>query len=1595
MGVIQSNLKIVGIGASAGGLEALEAFFRNVSEDSGATFIVIQHLSPDHKSMMPDLLGRITDIPVSLADDEIPLEPNHIYLIPGSKNIILKNDSLQFVDRAPINKLNLAIDIFFTSLANEKKEKAIGVILSGTGSDGTKGGQGIKEVGGTMFIQEPANIRFNGMPLSAISAGIADYILPIDELASEVLQYLNLIHNKYQILKQEDGNIIEDILDILKDGGNDFTSYTRQTLYRRMIKRVNLTKMDSLGDYKNMIESNEEEQQLLASEFLIGVTEFFRDPQHFKVIERKIIPTIFKKDDSVDLKAWVIACSTGEEAYSIAILINEYLEKNNITNGFKVFATDIDEEALEIASKGVYNKGIESDVKPKFLSTYFTKKGDTYIVKPALRKHIIFSRHNILVNPPFGKMDFVSCRNMLIYLQPEAQKRVYQNISFALNTSGYLLLGASESVAVLADHFQTIDKKAKIFQKHNPFDKSLGISLVRNEKFKTKIRIPAVDDVAKLADVSIKALAELTDSICVVFNTGFDILQLYGDFNKIATFPKDGFDLKAMKLNRLLPSEFNVPVSAAMITLNSKSEKTVKKTIVYEKNSESHVATFSINHLKTKKGSSKKFFLLVINGLEEKLENAVNNIKLLDSNKDDLKAIEQMLDDTRENLQATIEELETSNEESQATNEELVASNEELQSTNEELESVNEELNTVNLELEQRNVQLLEINADFKNLIDSSGTINLFLDKELKVRSFTESIVPIFNFLQADIGRELQNFSLPDTELIDNIIKVIDSQISITKEVKVNFQNKDLWYLQTIHPYRTTQDEIKGVVINYNDITKIKSTNQLLSSVLQTSPGAIYVFNLTEMKNEYSSPISSGMVGYTPEELLEMGDTMMQQLIHPEDGPKIMGHFETIKNSPSDEVQTCEYRFIKKGTTVEDKNPSYFLSYDLPMERDENNLVTKICGIALEVTDLKTTQIELENQNNLLSGILNTSPGLVYIFNLVELKVDFISPGASNLVGYSPQEIEHLGDQILQTILHPDDIMTLMNYFEDIKQANDNNKHQVEFRLVSKGATGDIEEANYFMSHAIVVERDADGIPSKICGFLIEITELKLTQIELDDQNKLLSNISFLSPSHTAITDAKTRKVKHTSNTLFESLGYKPKEYVGTDAIGNMERVMPRDILVKFARFIDTIVDNNVQDSYQIEVILKDQQEKPRWFNWSAMPYEWDSSETIESIIHFVQEITDLKESQIEIEKQNKLLNNITDISPYHTIISEARTHKPIFFTGTFLRSLDYGSMDNFPNLNAVQIMQDIMPAEGFTRLTEMLNLCEENNTQETYQIETNVYDKSGAVRWFKWSVKPYEWTDDKTVKSIIHFINEFTELKENQLKLEMINTELEEFSYVSSHDLQQPLNTLQSTLKVLMNELKEFEDETIVKKCLNIMSKTTTSMKQNIQSILDYSKVKSDISFQKIDLNEVLQTVLTTLSSIIQETDAKITSKQDLPFIKGDSHLVSLVFQNLITNAIKFQPNGNKPKIDIQYERSTTHEILHFKDNGIGISEKQQSRIFTLFQRLHEDNEYEGTGIGLAHANKIMRLHSGKIEVTSNPGKGSTFSCYFLRGNR
>jgi len=560
---------IIGIGSSAGGLKALEQFFDNCPSDTGFAFVIVQHLSPDYKSLMPELLSRHTKMSIKEAKEDDEVLPNHAYLIPGSKNITLENGFLKLSQRPPSSQMNFSIDIFFTSLAKEQKDKTIGIILSGTGSDGTKGAKLIKEAGGTVFVQDPDTSKFDGMPKSAISQGLADYVLDPRDMGRELMEFV--LHPPISYFNStEESNksvALDRVLRIIKNHvGYDFFSYKKPTLLRRTAKRINITKSKTVENYIDYLYDNPEEKFLLTQEFLIGVTKFFRDSSAFSIIEKEIIPSIVTNalEKGKALKLWSVGCSTGEEAYSMAILIEEYISQHKLNLDYKIFATDIDDRAVDGAAKGVFGENIATDVSESRLANFFIKKdNNTYQIHSAIRKNIIFSKHDILQNPPFNKMDLVSCRNVLIYMENNIQLQALTSIHYSLNQGGYLFLGSSEHLGLLTQNFEEVNSKWKIYKN---IQSEGVINIAKNDVWRVEkggLRPQkSTKGLRTMEDLMSKSVNQVLINefqvVNVCIDESFEILQASGNLKKYLNFPDEGFSNNLLKV---LPDELNIPIT--------------------------------------------------------------------------------------------------------------------------------------------------------------------------------------------------------------------------------------------------------------------------------------------------------------------------------------------------------------------------------------------------------------------------------------------------------------------------------------------------------------------------------------------------------------------------------------------------------------------------------------------------------------------------------------------------------------------------------------------------------------------------------------------------------------------------------------------------------------------------------------------------------------------------------------------------------------------------------------------------------------------------------------------------------------------------
>ena len=823
---------IVGIGASAGGLEAIESFFQEMPLDSGMAFVVIQHLSPDYKSMMVELLSRKTKIPVHRAEDGLKVKPDNIYLIPPKKNISIFHGKLILTNQKNREEIliNLPVDIFLKSLAEDQGDRAVAVILSGSGSDGTRGVRLIKERGGLVLVQDEASAKFDGMPKAAVSTGVADFILPPGEMPSQLLAWLRHPYtvkqeSKQKEIRQDSG--LTKLFSLLRSKTQvDFTHYKMNTISRRIQRRIAVTQSQDLDAYVDYAAKIPAEVKSLYRELLIGVTSFFRDSDVMGQLEHQFLPQLFKTITDNELRFWIAGCSTGEEAYTIAILSCEVCEKLGVNADIKIFATDIDKEAIAKASIGLFSESIAADLSPAVLTKYFYRRGDQYQIARRIREMIVFAQHNLVKDPPFTRIDFVSCRNLLIYLQPVLQQRALEMFNFSLKPGGMLLLGTSETTGTMDNFFESLDQKGKIYKalgKTNPVPVQIEHSQ-RNQNIQIplpagNIRIPgraAERSEEKLAQRLLNAISNWYVPLCVVVNEQLEVVYTTGDSRGLFTLPPGR---AVYDITKMVDQKIAIPLATGIQKVFRTNEETIYTNVrVREQNIERNLR-LNIRSLPGRKTEAPLVSVIFEDINEMTTDDLPPNECNLDEETDQrLRDLEQELQSSRENLQATIEELETSNEELQATNEELLASNEELQSTNEELQSTNEELYTVNSEYQKKIMELTEAKNDIENLLSSSRIGTLILDEDLSIRHFSKSTKDLFNILESDIGRPLAHLShkISDFDLITSVQKVQKSDETMEKRVK---SENGKCYLVRIIPYRVGPDSYAGIVVTIVDIS--------------------------------------------------------------------------------------------------------------------------------------------------------------------------------------------------------------------------------------------------------------------------------------------------------------------------------------------------------------------------------------------------------------------------------------------------------------------------------------------------------------------------------------------------------------------------------------------------------------------------------------------------------------------------------------------------------------------------------------------------------------------------------------------------------
>jgi len=866
------SFPIVGIGASAGGLAAFEAFFSAMpaDRDPGMAFVLVQHLAPDHKSLLSELVKRYTRMQVFEVEDGMRVAPNCAYIIPPNCDMAFLDGTLQLLEPAAPRGQRLPIDFFFRSLAQDQHERAICIVFSGTGSDGTLGLRAVKGEGGMAMAQNPESTEYDGMPRSAIATGLVDYVLPPAEMPAQLIAYASHVFGSAlrpaaaATAKAEDA--LKKIFVLLRaQTGHDFSQYKQNTIVRRVQRRMAVHQIDHMDEYVRYLRQNAAEAELLFRDFLIGVTSFFRDSEAFSALEEQVIPRLFaEKPADGTIRVWVPGCSTGEEAYSIAILLQERQEALKQTYRVQVFATDIDRQAIEQARAGSYSASIVADVSAERLARFFSLTsdlpvsssgpqtgGDFYRVQKNIRDLLVFSEQDVVKDPPFSKLDLISCRNLLIYMSGDLQKRLVPLFHYALNPGGLLFLGTSETVGEFADLFAALDRKSKLYQRKDDVPGAprpiLGRSPapLRGSTAGSPAFPTASDDSKKpLRELAEQALLRQYAPTGALVDAHGEILYLHGRTGQYLEPAPGEAGLNIMEMAR---AGLRRDLGAALRSAVANGAPVSRAGLRVKTNGDFTTVTLTVRPVAAGPAGSAAHGLFLVAFQETPATEpqplgdsaVVSPVDVADDTgadvdariaalKQELRAKEEYLKSANEELETSNEELKSSNEEMQSVNEELQSTNEELETSKEELQSVNEELATVNAELQQKVIDLSRANNDMSNLMASTGIATVFVDHQLRILRFTPAITQVINLIPTDVGRPVghivSNLASYD-RLVEDLQVVLDSLVP--KEVEVQTK-AGAWYLLRIRPYRTLDNVIEGAVITFTETTELKEAQASL-----------------------------------------------------------------------------------------------------------------------------------------------------------------------------------------------------------------------------------------------------------------------------------------------------------------------------------------------------------------------------------------------------------------------------------------------------------------------------------------------------------------------------------------------------------------------------------------------------------------------------------------------------------------------------------------------------------------------------------------------------------------------------------------------
>src|SRR5690554_5711946 len=1587
------NKYIVCIGASAGGLEAIHDFFDHMPQSSSFSFVVIQHLSPDHKSLLVELVGKHTHMKVFEAEHDMAIQDDCVYIIPNNKIMTISQGRLILADKSLIKAPNTAIDSFLHTLAKDKKDKAIAIILSGTGTDGTKGIESIKANGGLVIVQDPATAKFDGMPNSAIASGNVDYVLAPSDIQQELFNYVN--EEPVKVL--ENGRIDDQLLDrifemVHQQSGNQFNLYKTPTIIRRIGRRMNEKGIKSLDQYVRCLSNDPLEVKKLGQDFLIGVTSFFRDPQSFEILENNIIPEIIrKKSDDEIIKIWVCACSTGQEAYSLAVLTQHCLEKAGRKLEVKIFATDIDEKSIEIAARNQYPLSIANEVPEHLLKKYFVTDGHFYSVVPELRKQVVFAKHDVTKSPPFIKNDLITCRNMLIYMNSLLQEKILSTFHFSLCPDGYLFLGSSESAMVIKDGMSEVSNKGKIYQKSGPLNYSTfntyktGERLISSDTIKTRNNNLAVSSTESRFN---KFITQDLGYAGVFIDQGYIIQEAVGNYKQFLSLPELKIELNLLKM---VPKDVSVVLNNALRKAWKENKKVHINKVRFQLNDESVFLNISIQPPKPDSNLTLIVFgesLLEV--VPDKDEMLILSSLSTEHQNEYIFELEAELSETRRNLQLVIEEMETTNEELQSTNEELLSANEELQSGNEELQSLNEELHTLNTEHQIKIRELTELNDDLDNYFRSTDIGQVFLDAQLFIRKFNPAAVSLVNLIEADIGRSIEQISnnIISEDLIADVRSVLIGGRVVEKEVLLRNGNRSL---MRIMPYVRKDKKNDGVVITFVDISRITELNNIINGVFNASLNGILAF--TSVRNKDHTIVDFKCFSYNEAALTLLGRNkeeldgvcLVKQIPELSDGNLFSRFIQLVEKGKTlqSEFQLSGGRWVQLVAvkmadgfvaTVTDITQQKIAEQKL--KKNYNELVAvkenlKRLNTDLEVKIEERTQ-ELSASEERFKQVSRATNDTIWDWSLVDNTM-WRSDNFSSMFGYESEQASNDVNFWFDKV-HPDDRQRVR---DSIFAAINHNEKQWSAQYRVQKGNGE---------YATILDRgtimhDDFQTPFRMVGSMVDVTRLIEAETKLSSTEKRFKNVFDSNLIGMLFFKVESVQVIDANKAFLDMIGYSAEEIILSDF--KLTDITPAQHRAISRTAYDQLKSNGFCPPFEMEFKRKDGTLISVMIG-SAMLEEGNDSEAVTYII----DISEQKEAERRRNELQRLIKKQQD--EFYSIFKNA----PAFITirrGTNLvyefvnkAFVEFNGENNYIGRPSKDFLPEYHVEEILTYEQRVLSTGETVVASAFPIVRKEPHTGEEQEFWFDFIYTPV-FNEQDQVDGIAFFGFDVTDLVKAQEATNELMHKKDEFMSIASHELKTPITSIKGFLQLASRVAQKTGHENLVS-FLSKANRQVGNLTSLVDDLLDVTKIQAG----KMQFNNVMfnmkDLIVECVEDIQNTEDYSITIPHlDDVEVYGDQRRIEQVINNFLSNAIKYSPDIRKAEV---FTEIIDNEIkVTVKDFGIGIAADKVDLVFNRFIRVHDSSRmFSGLGLGLYISAEIIYRHHGTVGVDSVVDEGSSF---------